>query len=300
MTAPLRVSVADLGTNTVKILHAARHDDGTIERIEHNSNTIRLGAGIEETGRLEDSRIIACLDYLEEQEARGRELGSTSFIGVATEALRVVSNGGELLRRIADETSWSIRIITGEEEARLTLLGLREHVPAGQKTAIVDIGGGSTEIVVVENNAVVWSRSLALGSGRLSDRFFRKDPPGMEATALAFSSALDALGPLGDIPVAVETVLFSGGNGVFLQALVEQLFPGDPLSIHTAERLLQHLSLTPASDTVNRLGIMLARAQVFPAGVAIALAVLSKLRPAQVRGVPSGIQIGLIEDLARS
>lgn len=300
MTSPLRVSVADLGTNTVKILHAARHDDGMIERIEHNTNTIRLGAGIEETGRVDEARIEMCLTYLATEEARGRELGSTEFIGVATEALRVASNGGELLRRIADETSWMISIISGEEEARLTLLGLREEVPFGSTTAIVDIGGGSTEVVVVDNSAVVWQRSLALGSGRLADRFFRDDPPGMEATALAFSAALDALGPLSDIPVPVETILFSGGNGVFLQTLAEQLFPADQLSILTAERLLQHLSLTPASDTVERLGIMLARAQVFPAGVAIALAALGKLRPEHVRGVPSGIQIGLIQDMATS
>ena len=298
MTAPLRVSVADLGTNTVKILHAVKHAHGAIERIEHNTNTIRLGAGIEETGRIDDDRIDACLGYLAEEEARGRTLGSDTFIGVATEAFRVASNGDDLLKRIGSETSWQIRVISGMDEARLTLLGLRSQLPKGKTSAIVDIGGGSTEVVVVDNNEVVWQRSLPIGSGRLADRYFRDDPPGMEATALAYASALEEVGAITEIPLAPETVLFSGGNGIFLQTLANQLFGDEPLSIHTAERLLQHLSVTPASDTVDRLGIMLARARVLPAGVATALAVLSKMRPAEVRGVPSGIQIGLIEDLA--
>ncbi len=298
MTGPHTVSAADLGSNTIKILHANVSGDGSIETIGSATNTVRLGAGIEATGRIDSERIERCVTFLREQETIGRALGSTSFVGVATEALRVASNGDELLVRIANETGWTIRIIDGLEEARLTFVGLRDQLPEGVPSAIVDIGGGSTEIIVVRGNEPVWQRSLPIGSGRLADRFFSDDPPGMEATAFAFASALEELSPLEGVPTAIDSVHFAGGNGVFLKELVRQLYDNEPLSLHTAERVLQHLSTTPAADTAERLGIMLPRAQVFPAGVAIALAVLTRTRATDVSAVASGIQLGVIREMA--
>lgn len=294
---PRIVSAADLGSNTIKILHARVLGDGTIEAIGSATNTIRLGAGIEATGKVDAERMDRCIAFLSEQEVVGRALGATAFTGVATEALRVASNGDELLRRIREETGWNVRVIDGLEEARLTFVGLRDKLPADVTSAIVDIGGGSTEIIVSRKGDPIWQRSLPIGSGRLADRFFHDDPPGMEATAQAFAAALDDLEPLEDVPASIHTILFSGGNGVFLQELSRQLYGGEPLGLHTTERVLQHLSTTPAADTAARLGIMLARAQVFPAGVAVALAVLTRTRAREALAVPSGIQAGLIREM---
>jgi exopolyphosphatase/guanosine-5'-triphosphate,3'-diphosphate pyrophosphatase len=294
MSDVLRISVADLGSNTLKILHAVRHEDGHIESIQHNTNTLRLGTGIETTGIIEQPRMDACIEFLREQESVGRQLGSDVFIGVATEALRVARNGEELQRRIRQETGWDIELISGTREAELTFAGLRDRVPGGMPVAIVDIGGGSTEVIAIEHDVVVWQKSIPIGSGRLADRYFESDPPGMEATALAFAAALEQLGPLEGFPVDVHTMLFSGGNGVFLAQLSGQLFPNENLNLHTVERVLQHLSTTPADDAVRRLGIALPRAQVLPAGVAIALAAFTKTRADGAIGVPSGIQLGLI------
>lgn len=296
MSDIMRISAADIGTNTVKILHAVRHRDGTIESLEHVTNTIRIGAGVETTGEIEPARIDACIEFLQEQEAYGQELGSTAYIGVATEALRTASNGTILTDRIAAETGWGIEVISGTEEARLTFIGLRKLVPDNVPAAIVDIGGGSTEVIVVDHGQVLWQQSLRIGSGRLADRFFESDPPGMESTAQAFAAALESLPRLEELPVPVETILFSGGNGVFLQSLLDQIFEGEPMNIHSVERLLQRLSVTPASDTVDRLGIMLSRAQVLPAGAAIALAVLTRTHATSAIGVPSGILTGLISE----
>lgn len=297
MTEPRTVSAADLGSNTIKILHASVRENGEIEPISSATNTIRLGAGIEATGEIDRERMERCVAFLREQEEIGHRMGSTAFVGVATEALRVASNGYELLDRIATETGWKVRVIDGLEEARLTFVGIRDQLPRGMPAAIVDIGGGSTEIVVVRKDEPVWQRSLPIGSGRLADRFFQSDPPGMEATALAFAAALEDLAPLEDVPTTIDAVFFAGGNGVFLQELARQLYGEEVLSLHTTERVLQHLSTTPAEDTAERLGIMLPRAQVFPAGVAIALAVLTRTRATDVSAVGSGIQLGVIREM---
>lgn len=296
MTDAIVISAADLGSNTVKIMHAIREFNGAVHPLSQATNTIRLGADIESTGLIDPSRIDACIEFLIEQEQVGESLGSVAFVGVATEALRIASNGQDLLERIARETSWDIRVIDGLEEARLTFVGLQDHLPPDAPSAIVDIGGGSTEIVVVNNNQPVWQRSLPVGSGRLADRFFEDDPPGMEATSQAFASAVEDLKVLDDMPIAVDTVIFSGGNGVFLQELARQLYGDEPLTIHTTERVLQHLSTTSATDTAGRLGIMIERARVFPAGVAVALAILTRTRASTAVAVASGIQPGVIKE----
>lgn len=294
------VSAADLGTNTVKITHAMMRPDGVLVEIREAAETIRLGKSIEDTGQIAPERIDACLAVLKAEESFGRQFGGSIFIGVATEALRVASNGQDLLGRIASETSWDIRLITGDEEARLTYVGLRDRLPAEGDVMIVDIGGGSTEIIQVADDTVVSSLSIPLGSGRLADAYFESDPPGIEALMHASGTALDRLESIPALEEEGEALLFAGGNGVFIQELVKQLFPDDPLSSASVERLLVHLAGTPAEDTAQRLGIALERARVLPAGAAIAMAFLLRTRYRMTEGVPSGIRSGLIREFFNS
>jgi exopolyphosphatase/guanosine-5'-triphosphate,3'-diphosphate pyrophosphatase len=291
-----RISAADLGTNTLKITHALVEAGGLIIEVADAANTIRLGAGIERTGRIEPERFDACLAYLKSEEAIGRQLGSSTFIGVATEALRIASNGAELLHRIHSETSWRIEIISGPREAELTYLGLQEQVPLEGDSLIVDIGGGSTEALVVERGQVVWQKSIPLGSGRLADRFFLQDPPGLDSIMDAVNAAKELLAGLIELPDNIDTALFSGGNGVYISDLVHQLFSGSSLSVQTVERLLQHLATAPAQETADGLGIARERARVLPAGASIAFAFLLRVVAAEVMGVPSGIRRGLIRE----
>ena len=290
------VSAADLGTNTIKITHALVEADGSLVELRDAANTIRLGAGIEQTGRIEAERLEACLAFLKSEEISGREIGSGTFIGVATEALRVASNGGELLSRIHSETSWRVELISGQREAELTYLGLRNQIPAEGDSLIVDIGGGSTEAIVVEHGQVAWQKSIPLGSGRLADRFFLQDPPGLESVMDVASAANEQLAELVELPGNINTALFSGGNGVFISDLIHQLFPENVLSVHTVERLLQHLATTPSQETADRLGIARERARVLPAGASIAFAFLLRVLAHEVVGVPSGIRRGLIRE----
>lgn len=290
------ISVADLGTNTIKITHALVEADGSVIEMADAANTIRLGAGIERTGHIEPERLDACLAYLKSEEAIGRQLGSTTFIGVATEALRIASNGAELLHRIQSETSWSLEIISGDREAELTYLGLQDQIPAEGDSLIVDIGGGSTEAIVVEHGEVAWQQSIPLGSGRIADRFFFQDPPGIDSIMDGVNAATELLVGLVELPDNIDTVLLSGGNGVYINNLVHQLFPESSLSVHTVERLLQHLATAPAEETAERLGIAKERARVLPAGASIASAFLLRVVAAEVVGVPSGIRRGLIRE----
>ncbi len=296
MTIPLKISAADLGTNTLKVTHATRLRQAELTDMIHASDTVRLGFGIEQTGRIEQSRFDACLDFLVQQEAVGRKYGSTVFTGVATEALRIAANGEELLERIHAETAWQIDIISGDREAHLTYLGLQDQVPAGDDCAIVDIGGGSTEVVVIRNGDVTLQASVPVGSGRLADRYFSDDPPGKDAELMAIDAARDSLSAWVAGQSPVKFVMLAGGSGLFMNQLIEQLGNGLPFGPTELGDLATHLATVHSSDTVDRIGIPQARALVLPASVAVAVAVMETFGSRQAQGVPSGIRMGLIRE----
>lgn len=296
MTSLLRISAADLGTNTLKVTHAARDGDGALLDMQHASDTVRLGAGIEATGRIEDHRIDLCLAFLKEQEAVGRAFGSTVFIGVATEALRIAANGAELMEKIRTQTAWQIEIITGHREAELTYLGLQDQVPVGGDCAICDIGGGSTELVILRDGHVTRQESLAVGSGRLADRLFTSDPPGKAAEIQAIEAARDLIASVLGAESPVGFVMLAGGSGLFMNMLIEQLVSLPPFDLRTLGTLADHLATTPAQETVERIDIPLARALVLPASVAVGVAMMEHLAADSALGVPSGIRMGLIRE----
>lgn len=300
MTTTYRVSAVDLGTNTLKATHATVTSDGTLRDMEHASETIRLGYGIEATGLIGQERIDACLAFLQEQERIGREYGSEAYIGVATEAIRIAANGPNLMERIAAETSWQVEIISGDREAELTYRGLQDQVPDGIDCAIVDIGGGSTEVVILRDGVVTNQQSLAIGSGRLADRFFTTDPPGIDAEKAALLAALDVVTILQGISDSVPFVMLAGGSGLFMNELIDRFWETPPFSADTLGLLGKHLATTPAQDTVDRIGIPLARALVLPGSVAVGIAILGYLGATRAMGVPSGIRMGLIREFAEN
>lgn len=294
------ISAADLGTNTVKITHATVTSAGEINAVNEAAKTIRLGKSIEENGSIAPERIDACIDFLRQQQSLGTSIGSTEFVGVATETFRIASNSTELLNRIVSETAWRIRVIAGDEEARLTYAGLRDRIPTASTTLIVDIGGGSTELICVENDTVISSISIPLGSGRLADHFFHEDPPGSIALDTSIGRAAEAFNAVTELPTSVDAIMLAGGNGVFIDELVEQLFPDAVLSPGTVTRLITHFAETPAMDAARRIGIAHERAKVLPAGAAIASALLTCVSTSQVKAAPSGIRLGLIRQTADS
>lgn len=291
------VAAVDIGTNTIKLTVARCFADGRIDTLAEENDTVRIGVGIERTGQIDPNRLDRAVTTLATFEQVGRSLGAETFIGVATEALRIAANGRDLLDRIARETAWQIRIISGDEEARLTFLGLRAWLPAFGNATIVDIGGGSTEIIAAADRVRESGVSLPIGSGRLADRWLRSDPPGDVAIR---SLVTDAETFLGEHAAVLDgrggALLLSGGNGQFIEALRRHLEFPDALGIGTIESILTWLASEPVSSVAEILSIQPERAAVLPAGVAIALAVARLITPAAVEAVPSGIRLGLLQE----
>src|SRR5688500_2555064 len=145
------VAAFDIGSNTIKMTVARPGAEGGLDEFAWNAETVRLGAGLEASGRLADDRIEAALDALGRFAAEARAHGAGRLIAVATEATRVADNGAAFLDRVRRETGIEVRTITGDEEARLTFLGLAVTLDVDGQTVVADIGGGSTEIIAARD-----------------------------------------------------------------------------------------------------------------------------------------------------
>ncbi|HLB24991.1 MAG TPA: hypothetical protein VJM83_01550 [Nitrospirota bacterium] len=170
----------DVGSNTVRLL-VAEAANGRIVREALNLREItRVGEGLKKGGRLNAQARARTLAVLKDYAARLKELGVEGVSAVATEALRVAADSAAFIADVRDETGLEIEIISGEEEARRTLKGVKAGIGGlgyEGKKLLVDIGGGSTEFILTADWEGHKSISLPLGAVSLYERFLVNDPP---------------------------------------------------------------------------------------------------------------------------
>lgn len=179
MSADQIIAFIDLGTNSARLLLVKYAADGTSSTLSQQKEVIRLGEGEFETGRLQteamDRAIAVCSRFAEMAKANG----ANDIVAVATSATREASNRNVFLQRMRSEAGIELRVISGKEEARLIYLGVASGARIDQRQALfVDIGGGSTEIILGDQSEYAFIESLKLGAIRLTARFFK---PGFDA-----------------------------------------------------------------------------------------------------------------------
>jgi len=268
----VRVAAIDLGTNTTRLIVADVTDD-TVDAILRRTTITRLGEGVDSRRRLLPlpiARVRNCLaDYRRELES----LGAERALVVATSAVRDAENGEAFLGEIEWSYGFTTRLLSGEEEADLTLRGVGE---LDGETVVIDIGGGSTELI--EGGERV---STELGSVRLTERFLESDPPTageVEELARAVRSVLEEhdLSPKRGIGVA--------GTVTSLAALDLELVEYDPDRVHrhrlgqdAVRAQLERLAALPLAERREVPGLEPERAPVIVAGAAILLEVMRHL-----------------------
>lgn len=173
-----KLAAIDIGTNSIKLLIASVEEDGAIEVLSREKSLVRLGSETLANGRLGDEAIEAGATTVEQFLRSIRGSGAELARAVATCAVREASNAQVFVDEVKRRTDVSIDVISGDEEARLINLAVRSEFPSRlDPLFLIDIGGGSTELVVSNGSRVLYSESLPLGVVRLADRFSRSDPP---------------------------------------------------------------------------------------------------------------------------
>jgi exopolyphosphatase/guanosine-5'-triphosphate,3'-diphosphate pyrophosphatase len=254
---------------------------------------------MEETGRLADDRIEAAVAAVRRFVDLARQAGAGRVVAVATEATRAAANGPEFLDRVRRETGVEVRAIDGDEEARLTFRGLAATADLSGPTLVADVGGGSTELIAARDGAPLAWQSLPLGSGRLTDRRVRADPPTAAELASCKAAAgeiLRAESALGlEVADVSSRLIVVGGTGEYLQRLAQR----EPADRSEVERVLTALTQMSAGDLATWLGIAESRARVLPAGIAIVAAVADTFGATRIEMARSGVRLGLLLDVLR-
>ena len=279
MASRERIAVADLGTNSTRLLVADVDPGGEIQEVERRTNVTRLGDGVDASGRLADEAIARVHETLAEYLELARQHDAGTKIAVATSAVRDAANGPEFQRSVSKRFGFETRKITGDEEARLTFLGATAGRAPDELTLVVDIGGGSTEYVVGNpGEAPSFHVSTRLGSVRQTERHLPEDPPQQEhvdALAAAAREIIAAEMPP-DLRDSVGAGIAVAGTATSLAAIDQRLEPYDPDRVHgyalrreaCEQRLATHASM-PLAERRQVPGLHPDRAPTIVAGAAI-------------------------------
>ena len=179
----MRVAAVDLGTNTTRLLVADVDDDGRVEAVVRREAITRLGESVDRRRILLPTAIARVRNVLVDYRREAESLGAERVLAVGTSAVRDADNGEAFLGEVEWSYAFTTRLLSGEEEARLTLEGVASDGPLAPRTLVVDIGGGSTELVVAGDPEDETRLSTEAGSVRLTERFLHSDPPHGEELA---------------------------------------------------------------------------------------------------------------------
>ena len=169
-------TILDLGTNTFNIL-IAEYEGNSYKILHKDKKNIKLGEKTISQGIISEEAIIRGINGLIEYKKTSEYYNSQHIYAIATSAIRSASNGLDFVARVKEATEIDILVIDGETEASLIQLGVKLSIPdVNEKFLIMDIGGGSTEFIISDNETIYWKESYDLGVARLFCRFQPSDP----------------------------------------------------------------------------------------------------------------------------
>jgi exopolyphosphatase/guanosine-5'-triphosphate,3'-diphosphate pyrophosphatase len=294
----------DVGTNSVLMLVAEPGPGGCPRRVCDRSRVTRLGEGLGASGRIGQAGAARTLEALGEFASQARSLGVERVAAVGTMCLRTAANAGEFIERVRSETGLALEVISGQEEARLTFRGVTGQLPVrAERLAVVDPGGGSTEVIFGQGGAemkIVSRQSLDVGVVLLTERFLRSDPIA-PAELEAMRAWLRVEGYAGVRPEqAFDALVAVGGSATTLAAVALGLEPYDPDRVHghqfsagELEEWLARLAGLSLAERRRLPGLEPKRAEVLPAGAAILLTLLERLDVDQLTISDRGLRHGL-------
>jgi exopolyphosphatase / guanosine-5'-triphosphate,3'-diphosphate pyrophosphatase len=300
LLAPSTLAVVDMGSNSFR-LELGRVEGDQIFRLDTWRENLRVGAGLDRTGRLTAATRRAALACLARFGERLRGLHPSAVRAVATNTFRVARNAGEFLPQAEAALGFPIDVISGHEEARLIYLGVAHLLPPSPAPRlVVDIGGGSTEFIIGVGLTPERLESLNMGCVGVSQRFFANGNLRSDSFAAAETHAraeIDAIAA-GFGRQYWQEAYASSGTALALAEILEQ--NGMSAGGITREGLLLLRKRMTAAGHVDRLriaGLKPQRAPVLAGGFAIMLAALAELDVPRINPVGGALRLGVLHDL---
>lgn len=304
----LRLAGVDIGTLTCRLLIADLQPDGKLTEVRSERRILRLGEGVDQAKQLSRTAMDRVIQCLKEWQGLIEEAQADKVTAVATSAVRDAGNRDEFLDRVKREVGFEVELISGEEEARRTLLGIRSGLPDGVTDVLaLDIGGGSTEFILDRPGQKPAVRSIDIGVVRLCERLLRHDPPTadevQQARAWVARETKAAVAGMGNYQAA--TFVGTAGTITSLAAMAQKLPSYEPARIHnyrlqlsTIQELEQTFLSRKKSDRAGLPGLEKGREEVIAAGAIIIQTIMETLGMSGVLVSDLGLREGVLLDLA--
>ncbi|MEX2180760.1 MAG: Ppx/GppA phosphatase family protein [Gemmatimonadaceae bacterium] len=302
-----RIAAIDIGSNSIRQIVADISPEGAIRVVDEMKAAPRLGAGLAEAGALDEERMGEAVEAVARMADLARQLGAKRIEVVATSAVRDAANGGVFLTRLRREAGVRVRLLAGEEEARLAYRSALAHFELGVgRSVVMDIGGGSLELALVAEGLVERLLSFPFGAIRLTERFLtdRSIPKGVKKLRKHVRGAIRKSLPVRDWRGA--EVIGSGGTftnlaGMHLarQGIRVRSVHGTRIPRHDLEHILEQLAALTPAERLDVEGLNPGRADIIVAGLAVVAEVLARVEPREVSASAFGIREGLLLETAR-
>jgi exopolyphosphatase/guanosine-5'-triphosphate,3'-diphosphate pyrophosphatase len=303
----LRIAAIDIGSNSVRQIIADVSPAGAIRVVDEMKAMPRLGDGLESSGALSATAIDSAVAAVQRMVTLARQLAAARIEIVATSAVRDAANADEFTERILASTGQRVRVLSGEEEALLCFRSALAHFELGAgRTVVMDIGGGSLELVLAKDGLIERVASLPFGAVRLTEKFLAQGvrPRRVRALREHVRDGLKKSVPVKDWRGA--QVIGSGGTFTNLAGMVLARAHVTVRSLHGTrvtraelEHVLEWLSRMESVERQQVPGLNPARADIIVAGLAVAAEVLSRFDPRDLLASAYGIREGLLLEAAR-
>jgi exopolyphosphatase / guanosine-5'-triphosphate,3'-diphosphate pyrophosphatase len=281
----------DIGSNTTRVL-VAEPEGGQLRKVMEQRAYTRIGKALDGDGAIPAEKIEEVAEVVATQVRLARELGAEVIRSVATAAVREASNAEETAEAVAAASEVPVDILSEEEEGRLSFIGATKTLghPVQGTVGVVDVGGGSTEVILGTVPGGVDSvRSWPVGSGALADELIASDPPSA-AEIRKVRDRIDDIFEGVEIARPAQAVAV-GGSATSLRRLV-----GAVLEYETLERGIRVLCGDPATDVARRFELDPTRVRILPTGVLL-LEKVSELLGQPLQIGKGGLREGVILDL---
>ena len=297
-----RIAAIDIGTNTILMLVADVREDGVVQVVRDEHTIARLGRGVDEQRFILPETIQRVQHVLNEYVDIARRNNSTSIVACGTSALRDAKNNYEFLETIRSKLGLQINVVSGDEEASLTYHGaVGEFIPRlnDNSVAVLDIGGGSTEVIFGSGSALQIGTSYDVGAVRITERILKQSPPELSALNAADEfirshfSGLES-NHVDELIGVAGTVTTLAAINLKLEAYDREKVGGTILTKDFVEEIYQQLRSASLDEIHAIPQILPQRADIFLAGIMILRAAMNELGVLAITASDRGLRYGLL------
>lgn len=298
-----KYAVIDIGTNAIKFHIAERDLNRKWKTVLDKAEVRRLGEGLQRQNQISDAAIERNASAIGDLVKLAHKMGVEEILAIGTMALRTAENANKFIKLVKEKCGITVEIISGEEEARLSFLGVQSSsiIPDGE-FVIFDIGGGSTEFIYGAENQIDHRKSLNIGVIRITENILKSDPVTGEECEMAYQS-IDEIFAVLPVQKKIKSLIGVGATLTTLGAMKSELpfdqiddIHGSELSLNDVEKQISLLKSKTISERKKIVGLDPRRADVILAGSMIVKSAMNKFGVACVTISDRGVRHGLLID----